>query len=360
MGTTGQLQEFVQEYYGKLLSKSEDLKTNACCAAGAPPAWVASCLQNIHPDVSAKFYGCGFPFPHAVNAAKVLDLGSGSGRDVYVLSQLVGCCGKVTGLDMTDEQLEVARSTQQWHADKFGQKSSNVEFVKGYIEDLKGAGVEDDSLDVIISNCVVNLSPRKDLVLAEAYRALKVGGELYFSDVFVDRRLPEDVATEPVLYAECLGGALYENDFISMARKVGFIDLRVVSRSEITIQNDEVQELVGTARFTSVTYRLFKLPEMDDQCEDYGQVAVYKGGILGAEKLFWLDENHAFEVGRPERICANTADMLSQTRYAKYFDIAGSKDVHYGEFECGPTMAAAQYGAGSVSSVGDFSTGSCC
>jgi arsenite methyltransferase len=84
------LQDFVREYYGTLLSKSEDLKTNACCASGAPPAWVAESLRHIHEDVASRFYGCGFPFPHAVKHASVLDLGCGTGRDVYVLSQLVG------------------------------------------------------------------------------------------------------------------------------------------------------------------------------------------------------------------------------------------------------------------------------
>ncbi len=357
------LQDFVRDYYGTLLSKSEDLKTNACCAAGAPPAWIAQALQHVHEDVSARFYGCGFPFPHAVGGAKVLDLGCGTGRDVYVLSQLVGTCGHVTGVDMTEEQLEVARRTQAWHAERFGHASSNVTFVSGFIEDLEGAGVREAELDVVISNCVVNLSPRKDLVLEQAYRALKPGGELYFSDVFVDRRLPEDLATDPVLYAECLGGALYENDFVQMAKAAGFDDPRVMSRSAITIQNAEVEQKVGAASFESVTYRLFKLEGLDAQCEDYGQLATYKGGVPGAERVFWLDDHHAFEMGRPERVCANTAAMLSQTRLGKYFEVVGERTTHYGEFPCGPTMAAAQYGsqdntqgAGALVSSG----GGCC
>jgi arsenite methyltransferase len=234
-----------------------------------------------------------------------------------------------------------------------------VTFTQGFIEDLKGAGIEDDSLDVIISNCVVNLSPRKDLVLAEAYRALKPGGELYFSDVFVDRRLPEELAADPVLYAECLGGALYENDFVNMAKRAGFADPRVMSRAVITIQNDEVQHKVGAASFESVTYRLFKLEGLDPECEDYGQIATYKGGVEGAERVFWLDDHHAFEIGRPERVCANTASMLADTRLARYFEVVGECTTHFGEFPCGPTMAAAQYGVQDAPNA-LASSGSCC
>src|SRR5690554_4383386 len=165
--------EWVKDYYGKLLASSEDLQTNACCASGAPAGWIASRLQKVHPDVSARFYGCGFPIPQAIKGATVLDLGCGTGRDAYVIAQLAGERGKVIGLDMTEEQLRVARKTQDWHAETFGFAAPNTEFVQGYIEDLTTAGIGDASVDVIVSNCVVNLSPRKDLVLAEAYRALK-------------------------------------------------------------------------------------------------------------------------------------------------------------------------------------------
>ncbi len=341
--TPQNLQAFVSEYYGKLLASSADLKTNACCATGAPPAWIASRLANVHPDVANRFYGCGFPIPHGLRGAKVVDLGCGTGRDVYVLAQLVGEGGHVHGVDMTEEQLALARETAPWHADRFKFARPNTTFHRGYVEDLRAVGLADGSIDVVVSNCVVNLSPRKDLVLAEVFRVLKPGGELYISDVFADRRLAPEVATDPILYAECLGGALYQADFVSLAKKAGFADPRVVSSAPISIQNDEIARKVGAARFTSVTYRLFKLEGLDDQCEDYGQVAVYRGGIEGAESLFWLDDHHAFERGRPERICANTAAMLQETRFAPSFDVVGSRSTHFGTYPCGPTMAAAQY-----------------
>lgn len=353
--STSNLQAFVRDYYGKLLASSADLKTNACCASGAPPSWIGSALAKVHEEVSSRFYGCGFPIPHGLDGATVVDLGCGTGRDAYVLAQLVGPHGRVHGVDMTEEQLKVANDTAAWHAQRFGYERPNTQFHQGYIEDLRAIGLADQSADVIVSNCVVNLSPRKDLVLAEAFRVLKPGGELYLSDVFVDRRLPTAIAADPVLYAECLGGALYEFDFVSLAKRSGFGDPRVVSASPISVQNEEIALKVGAARFRSVTYRLFKLPGLDEQCEDYGQSAVYRGGIEGAESLFWLDDHHAFERGRPERVCANTASMLADTRFARWFEVQGDRTTHFGVFACGPTMAAAAYPA-----VGSTTSGACC
>ncbi len=357
------IQEFVRDYYGKQLQQSADLMTNACCAAGAPPAWIAESLRNIHDDVASRFYGCGFPIPHAVQGTKVLDLGCGTGRDVYALSQLVGPDGFVHGLDMTEEQLKTARDTMNWHMARFGYSKTNVAFHHGFIEDLSPLPIENSSLDIVVSNCVVNLSPRKDSVLSEAARVLKDGGEFYFSDVFCDRRLPKDIASDPLLFAECLGGALYEADFIHMAKQAGFLEPRVVERAPVTIQNAELEARVGSAKFTSVTYRLFKIPGLDAQCEDYGQAARYKGGIAGAPVVFWLDNKHAFEVGRIESVCKNTASMLSESRFAQYFEILGDDQIHFGAFDCSATNAALQYGsanAASESSAACATTGSCC
>jgi len=356
MNTDASVREWVSDYYGKLLKSSEDLKTNACCATGAPPEWISSRLEHVHGDVLERFYGCGFPIPQGLEGLRVLDLGCGTGRDVYVISQLVGESGEVIGLDMTAEQLEVARRTQGWHADRFGFSKPNTKFVQGYIEDLASAGIEDGSIDVIVSNCVVNLSPRKDIVLAEAYRVLAEGGEFYLSDVVVDRRLDPELANDPVLHSECLGGAMYRADFEHLVRQIGFVDPRVMTEAPITIQNDEIIEKVGDATFQSVTYRLFKLPGLDHRCEDYGEMATYKGGVLGGEEVFWLDQNHAFEVGRPESVCTNTADMLMKTRFAEYFELEGDRSTHLGPHICGLTDAAREHADQKAPSCGP----SCC
>lgn len=353
--STKDVRKLVEDYYGRVLQKSADLATNACCAGGAPPAWINAALANVHDDVLARFYGCGFPIPQALAGATVLDLGCGTGRDVFVASQLVGPDGFVHGVDMTPEQLAVARGTLGWHMDRFGFAQANVAFHQGYIEDLSDLPIPSGSVDVVISNCVVNLSPRKDLVLAEVFRVLKPGGELYFSDVLCDRRLPPEVSRDPLLHAECLGGAMYTHDFHVLARRTGFLDPRTMTEAPITIQNPEVQQKTGAARFVSRTMRLFKLDGLDDRCEDYGQLATYRGGIPGAEHVFWLDDHHAFEAGRPERVCGNTAAMLQDTRLARWFDVAGDTRTHFGEYPCGPTAAAKLY-AESAAAGG----GGCC
>src|SRR5499427_600687 len=214
--------EVVKDYYGKVLKTSKDLKPSACCDGGGVPAHLEPLLGNVHEEVRAKYYGCGIVVPAALQGCRVLDLGSGSGRDVYMIAQLVGPEGEVVGVDMTDEQLETARSHIDWHMRTFGYARPNVKFLKGYIEKLGELGLEPESFDVIVSNCVINLSGDKPAVLRGAYELLKPGGELYFADVYCDRRLPDAVTSDPVLYGECLGGALYWNDFLPMAKRAGF------------------------------------------------------------------------------------------------------------------------------------------
>eukprot|EP00755_Sulcionema_specki_P005030 Sspe_Gene.4731::Locus_1557_Transcript_4_5_Confidence_0.222_Length_1590::g.4731::m.4731/K07755/AS3MT; arsenite methyltransferase len=136
--------EQVQDYYGKVLSTSKDLKTSACTAAGRPHPLIIKAIKEIPKPIVEKFYGCGAPLPMGIEGLRVLDLGSGSGRDCYVCSRLVGEKGSVTGIDMTDEQLDVARAHIDEYTKKLGYAKPNLRFVKGYIEKLKEAGIEDE------------------------------------------------------------------------------------------------------------------------------------------------------------------------------------------------------------------------
>ena len=213
------VQKEVQDYYGKELSGSDDLKTDACCTLDNIPKHLKPIMEKIHPEVSSKYYGCGLVAPELLEGMRILDLGSGSGQDCYVLSALVGESGEVVGIDMTDEQLDVANRHIDYHREAFGYAKANVRFIKGYIEKLDELNLEDESFDIIVSNCVINLSPDKQAVLAQAYQLLKPGGELYFSDVYADRRVPAALMADPVLYGECLSGALYWNDFIQLAKQ---------------------------------------------------------------------------------------------------------------------------------------------
>ena len=340
----------VQEYYGKVLSTNKDLKTNACCLADSVPHYQKAYLAQIHTEVLEKFYGCGSPIPYALEGQSVLDLGSGSGRDSYLLAALSGPTGKVTGVDMTSEQLAVAEKHLAFHIKQFGLKDSSVQFKKGFIEDLKSIDIPDNSLDLVVSNCVINLSPKKEQVFKEIFRVLKPGGELYFSDIFATRRLPKSFKTDTILVGECLGGALYTEDFRRMMLDLGIKDYRIVKSSPVTINDPVIEARIGKTQFVSNTVRAFKL-DLEDRCEDFGQIAIYLGGIRYSEELFVLDDHHVFEKNRPMLVCGNTADMLSKSRYAPFFEIRGDKSIHFGLFDCAPIQS------GPLSSN---QTGACC
>ena len=328
--------ESVREYYGKILKSSQDLKTSACCTTESMPFHLREVLKEIHDEVKDKFYGCGSPIPHALEGKTVLDLGSGTGRDCFILSKLVGPKGQVIGVDMTDEQIQVAQRHIDYHTNKFGHHEPNVEFVRGYIEDLEGAGIKNNSVDVVVSNCVINLSPNKERVFSEIFRVLKPGGELYFSDVFSSRRIPKELKEDSVFVGECLGGALYTEDFRRILSKLGCQDYRLTSRSRISLHNPEMEKKAGLIEFYSMTVRAFKL-DLEDRCEDYGQVATYLGGIADSPNAFTLDDHHLFEKGKAVPVCGNTAMMLKNTRYGEYFKIGGDMTTHFGLFDCAPS-----------------------
>lgn len=334
--------ESVKAYYGRVLKSSADLQTSACCLAEAMPPHVAAVLPELHEEVKARFYGCGSPIPPLLDGLTVLDLGCGSGRDAYVLSKLVGPRGRVIGLDMTPEQLAVARRHQGFHADRFGW--ANVDFREGYIEDLRGAGIGDRSIDLVVSNCVLNLSPDKPRVFAEIFRVLKAGGELYFSDVFADRRIPPALAADPLLLGECLGGALYGEDFRRLLAQVGCADARACSSAPLALTQPDIARRAGGIGFRSTTVRAFRMA-LEDRCEDYGQVATYRGSIAESPHAFDLDDHHHFIAHKPMLVCGNTADMISASRYAPHFEVRGDKSRHFGLFDCAPAPGASAGGA---------------
>jgi SAM-dependent methyltransferase len=345
--------ESVKEYYSKHLKTSDDLQTNACCTAAAPPDHIKKAIGNIHDEVLKKYYGCGLCLPDDIDGLSILDLGCGAGRDVYIASQLVGPKGRVVGVDMTKEQLDVALAHKQWHADKFG--FSNVDFKEGYIERLSLLDLAPASFDVIVSNCVINLSPDKESVLAEAFRLLKPGGELYFSDVYSDRRVPQALREDPVLWGECISGALYWNDFHNLAKKCGFGDPRLVKDSKITVNNKKLEGKLGNISFYSATYRLFKIDGLESHCEDYGQAVIYKGTIDLCPDLFVLDGHHSIEKGKVFPVCGNTWRMLHDTRFKRHFDFIGNFDTHYGIYDgCGTLIPfdSAKQGKGGSSGGG--------
>ncbi len=328
------IQDNVKNYYGKTLSSSADLQTDACCTLENTPDYLKAALSNIHPEVRARYYGCGLIAPAALDGARILDLGSGSGQDAYTLAQLAGPHGEVIGVDMTPQQLALAREYLAWHAEKFGY--ANVRFLEGDVEALGELDLEPNSFDVIISNCVINLVEDKSAVFRAAYELLKPGGEFYFADVYADRRLADELRHDPAAQGECLGGALYWNDFLHAAKTSGFVDPRLVNHRPIAINNPALKEKLAPAQFHSATYRLFKIGGLEPACEDYGQAVVYKGGLKHSETVFTLDQHHVIERGRVFPVCGNTYRMLNESRFASYFDFNGDWSTHYGIFPgCG-------------------------
>lgn len=322
----------VQKYYGVELKGTSDLKTGACCTSDSYPQHIKEALSYVADEIKQKYYGCGSPIPLTLKGLKVLDIGCGTGRDCYILSRLVGENGSVYGIDMTKEQIDIAVKYVDEHTKRYGYKKPNVKFIHDYIENLE-KHIPENSVDIAISNCVINLVEDKEGVMQQIYKILKNGGEFYFSDIYADRRLPAEMRKNPLLYGECLGGAVYWKDFERIARKAGFIDPRVVSKRVVEIKNEEMQRLVENVTFYSITYRLWKIHSLEDACEDYGHIAIYRGNIPESPFKFMLNASHIFEKNKPERVCGNTALMLSETRFRDYFEVIGSFNQHFGLFE---------------------------
>ncbi|XP_041667390.1 arsenite methyltransferase [Cheilinus undulatus] len=314
------VRENVKKFYGTLLECTVDLKTSAsaCSLAIRPVQSVADALSQVHPEVLKKFFGCGLPFPAKLEGCKVLDLGSGSGRDCYAFSKLVGPTGHVTGIDMTEELIQTACQYIEYHQKKFGYEKPNVTFVKGYMEKLSEAGIQNDSMDVILSNCVICLCADKKAVLQQAYNVLKEGGELYFSDMYASKVVPEHMRDDPVLWGEGMGGSQFWLDFIKLAVSIGFSTPQLVSATRIEIYNSELKEKAGDTNYASVTYRLFKLPKNAVQSV---ATVTYKGTVVDSPDQLTFDSSHSFKKDVAVEVDGEMAAILQNSRFCSDFHI---------------------------------------
>ena len=327
------IHEQIKEYYGVILQSSDDLKTNACCCSSAPQKYVKDILPLIKDEIKNRFYGCGSPIPMGMKGCHVLDLGCGTGRDVYILSKLVGEEGHVYGVDMTPSQIEVAIRHEAAQMEAFGFEKPNTSFHLGYIEDLKSIGIEDNSIDVVTSNCVINLSPFKEQIFREVYRVLKEGGEIYFSDVFADRRLPDEIKNDPVMRGECMGGSMYLEDFRRMMEKCGFVTYYTMEKTPIQPHDFEIARLTGDIQFYSCTVRAFKCSGLEDREENYGHSATYLGTMEENKRYCDFDETFRFLKNKPLGISGNLAKILRTSRFCNYFTVEGEGETHYGLFK---------------------------
>lgn len=324
----------VQAYYSQHVQQPRQLPSSATVVPSSMHPRVEQILSGVPAHISSNFHGCDVAVPFGIRGLYVLDLGCGSGRDAYVASALVGPNGSVTGVEMADQQLEVAQSQVIPYTRHLGFPQPNLRFLKGYIECLDLAGIPAASTDLVLSNCVLNLSPFKEQVLQQVYRVLRTGGEFFFSDVFVSRRLSDDVRTHEAVQGERIGGALYVEDFKRLCRQVGYGEPRQLGFRPITFKNAELAGAVGMASFFVATYRCFKVSNMESGVaeEDYGQIATYNGSIAEHPFAYMLDADHTFEKGRPVRVGGNTAAILLESWLSRHFTVQGDRSVHFGQF----------------------------
>ena len=183
---------------------------------------------------------------------------------------------------------------------------------------------------------------------------------MYFSDVYCNRRIPQHLVDDEVLYGECLSGALYWNDFENLARKVGFADPRVVESRPLGISNPKLEKMLAGFDFCSVTYRLFKISDLEPHCEDYGHAVMYKGNLPESPDFFKLDDHHVFLKNKVTTVCGNSYKMLNDTRYKDFFNFHGNFDQHFGIFEgCGTTIPYDSQTAGTTNTL-SADPGACC
>lgn len=230
----------VRDFYGNAAKKP---KPELCC----PTSYNVDDISHIPEDAIKISYGCGSPVSLAdiKSGETLLDLGSGGGIDCFIAAKYVGKEGRVIGIDMTDEMLDKAKRLSSIVAKNLGYDV--VEFKKGLLEDIP---VPDNTADVVISNCVINLSPDKEKVFQEIYRILKDTGRFCISDIVSDRDVPEEMQADKQLWGECISGALKEDEFISIAEASGFYEINIIKRY--------LYREVSGIKFYSITVKGYK------------------------------------------------------------------------------------------------------
>ncbi len=228
------IKEQVREHYAEIARQALTGSSSSCCGSSSSAASccgpadvipVEALTGDVPQDVANTSLGCGTPLQIAnlQPGEVVVDLGSGGGLDCFLAARVVGPTGRVIGVDMTPEMLALANENTK------KVRATNVEFRKGFLEDLP---LDDASVDVIISNCVINLSPDKDRTFQEAFRTLKPGGRIAISDIVTRIPLPEALRSNLTSWASCVSGAIPEKEYIEKMHKAGFDDVRKISGGE--------------------------------------------------------------------------------------------------------------------------------
>ena len=242
MTTNTPIHNAVREHYAERIKNHTSCCGSASdCCSSESSLYPADLLATLPGGESTVSYGCGDPITLASlqPGQTILDLGSGAGLDCFLAAKKVGETGHVIGVDMTPEMIERARSS----ATRLN--IQNVEFRQGYLEDLP---VESNTIDVVISNCVINLAPDKSKVFTEAFRVLKPGGKFAVSDIVTDGPLPESIKKSLSAWAGCVAGAVDAKDYLSMMEAVGFTDVSIVpvffDKADVDAALEDVKESV--------------------------------------------------------------------------------------------------------------------
>jgi ubiquinone/menaquinone biosynthesis C-methylase UbiE len=308
-----------------------------CCPVDYDPQF----LKVIPPEVIEKDYGCGDPSKHLRPGDTVLDLGSGTGKICFIAAQVVGPTGKVIGVDMTDDMLEVANRNAPIVAGRIGY--SNVEFRKGRIQDLaldlklldqelrknpicdaasylaaeavaaelrvKQPLIPSNSIDAVVSNCVLNLveTPLKRQLFEEIFRVLKKGGRAVISDIVSDEEIPLHLQQDSYLWSGCISGAYTEEGFLQAFADAGFYGIEILKRDDAPWQTVEGIE------FRSVTIQAWKGKQ--GPCFERNQAVVYKGPFLKVLD----DDGHAMERGKRYAVCDKTFNLYQAPPYREHF-----------------------------------------
>lgn len=285
-GGTGH--QSVQEFYGQAARRTNEEIVNPFGPGEAGLAFIPL-------DSRKRSYGCGSPVQDAtpLPGEVLVDLGSGSGVECFLAAAQVGPTGRVFGIDMTTEMLDLARKSQSSVAAELGY--DNIEFRQGYLEDLP---LPEDTADVVISNCVINLSPDKRTTFHEIYRILKPGGRLVVSDIVTDTTIPVTIKNNLKFRGECLGGAMQQEQLLAMLRAVGFDETRLLKRFPYR------QE--GNTRFFSLTFSCLKPAPANRKIE-----VIYRGPMAA---LAGEDGNFLFK-GRQTRISGRLAERLGEALF---------------------------------------------
>src|SRR5213075_594432 len=309
-----------------------------CC----PVDYESEYLEVIPREVIEKDYGCGDPSRYLKQGETVLDLGSGTGKICFIAAQVVGAAGKIIGIDMTDEMLEVARRNAPIVAERIGY--ANVEFRKGRIQDLaldlelldrqlkskpiadaasflaadelaqelrvKHPLIASDSIDVVVSSCVLNLvEPKsKRQLFDEMFRVLKKGGRAVISDIVSDEEVPEEMQNDPELWSGCISGALTEDTFLAAFENAGFYGIQILKRAS------QPWRTVQGIEFRSVTIEAFKGKQ--GECFERNQAVIYRGPF----KEVLDDDNHRLERGRRYAVCDKTYNLYKKAPYREFFE----------------------------------------